>query len=236
MTERFSVLTSIYQGPFELLLALVERKKLHIHDIRLSEVAEDFIQYISQHTSIPLDEIGEFSVTAATLLLIKSRALLPNLEVTNEEIQSMTELEMRLKIYNLIARVRESLVYKFRMAQPRSSMRALIVPKGKPKDLTQEALSTALLTVSGRHKEVVGPSARVVKKISLEEVVKSLEARIRSGALMFSRVKGANRHEVVVNFLALLELLKHGILQATQETDGDIHIQHSGAATVPQYG
>jgi len=235
MTERFNVLTDIYQGPFELLLALVERKKLHIHDIRLAEVAEDFIEYINQHTSIPLDEIGEFTVTAATLLLIKSRALLPNLELTPDETHTMSELEMRLKIYNLIAQARERLIFRFRMAGARSSLRALIVPKGRPKDLTQDALVTALGSVSRRHKEVSEPSARVVKKISLEEVVGRLEARIRSGAMRFSHLKSADRHEVVMNFLALLELLKQGILHATQEMDGDIHIQHI-ATTTPHYG
>jgi segregation and condensation protein A len=235
MTERFNVLTDIYQGPFELLLTLVERKKLHIHDIRLSEVAEDFIEYIHQHTSFPLDEIGEFTVTAATLLLIKSRALLPNLDLTQEETHSMSELEMRLKIYDLISKTRERLVFRFRMTGARSSLRALIVPKGKPKDLTPDALVVALGTVSRRHKEVVEPTARVTKKISLEEVVGKLEARIRSGALRFSSLKSSDRHEVVMNFLALLELLKQGILHATQENDGDIHIQHT-ATTTPQYG
>lgn len=235
MTERFNVLTDIYQGPFELLLALVERKKLHIHDIRLADVAEDFIAYINEHTSIPLDEIGEFTVTAATLLLIKSRALLPNLELTPDETHTMSELEMRLKIYNVIALARERLIFKLRSIGARSSLRALIVPKGKPKDLTQDALVIALGTVSRRHKEVTEPSARVTKKISLEEVVGKLEARIRSGALRFSHLKSGDRHEVVMNFLALLELLKQGILHATQEADGDIHIQHT-ATTVPHYG
>src|SRR5690348_9963488 len=104
MESNFSVKTSAFEGPLDLLLDLVTKRKLFVNDVSLAQVTDDFIAYIDQHEEFPLGESAEFILVASTLMLIKSRSLLPTLELTQEEEESIHDLENRLQVY---ARVKE---------------------------------------------------------------------------------------------------------------------------------
>jgi chromatin segregation and condensation protein Rec8/ScpA/Scc1 (kleisin family) len=101
---KYSVKTPVFEGPLDLLLDLIEKRKLFVSDVSLSQVTDDFIAYIESHEEFPISESAEFIVVASTLMLLKSRSLLPSLELTEEEEGSIEDLERRLKIY---ARVKE---------------------------------------------------------------------------------------------------------------------------------
>src|SRR3989338_11573593 len=90
-----------FTGQLDLLLNLVEEKKLSVNEVSLSEVAEQYISYLKSLPDISKDELATFLVVASTLMLIKSRSLLPSLELSEEENVDISELESRLKIFKL---------------------------------------------------------------------------------------------------------------------------------------
>ena len=102
--ERFTIENEHYQGPLETLLDLIESRKLAVSLVSLSEVCDAYLAYVEKLPELPLSETSQFVLVASTLLLIKSRSLLP-VPVTDEEEQSIEELERRLKH---LAKVREA--------------------------------------------------------------------------------------------------------------------------------
>ena len=81
----YTVKTEIFEGPLDLLLTLVEKRKLFINDISLSQVADDYVLHIKQYSEFPVGEVANFVLVASVLVLIKSKSLLPKLDLTQEE-------------------------------------------------------------------------------------------------------------------------------------------------------
>ena len=101
----YKVKLSSFEGPFSLLLSLIEDRKLHINDISLSQVTEDYLSYVNTLESKDPREVSSFIFVAATLILIKSKSLLPNLTLTEEEEGDIKNLEERLRLYELYTRL-----------------------------------------------------------------------------------------------------------------------------------
>src|SRR3989344_3944693 len=98
---RYEVKLDQFSGPLDKLLELIEEKKLEVTTISLATVTDDFLNYLkamADHEKHP-SVLADFVVVAARLLLIKSKALLPSLELTQEEEMDIRDLESRLKIY-----------------------------------------------------------------------------------------------------------------------------------------
>lgn len=105
MDTVFSVKTPVFEGPLDLLLSLIEDRKLLISDVSLTKVADDFIGYIQNQVAFPVGTAANFILVSATLLLLKSRALLPVLSLTKDEEGDIKDLEFRLKLYQLFRNV-----------------------------------------------------------------------------------------------------------------------------------
>src|SRR5436309_252456 len=88
-----------FEGPLELLLELIEKDKLSINEISLARVADEFLSRVKVMPLINKEEVAEFLVIAAQLILIKTRSLLPGLQISEEEEISIEELERRLEEY-----------------------------------------------------------------------------------------------------------------------------------------
>ena len=99
MESSYNVKTHIFEGPLDTLLSLIEKRKLFINDISLAQVADDYISYVRSLTDFPLADSAHFVLIASTLVLIKSKSLLPNLSLTEEEQSNIDDLEDRLKHY-----------------------------------------------------------------------------------------------------------------------------------------
>jgi segregation and condensation protein A len=91
MPDQFKIKTQVFEGPLDLLLTLVEKKKLFINDIALSQVTDDFIAHIQNFDKLPMGDSAHFILIASTLLLIKSKSLLPALTLTEEEEEGIRE-------------------------------------------------------------------------------------------------------------------------------------------------
>ena len=91
-----------HQGPLEALLDLIESRKLSVSLVSLSEVCDSYLAYVEKLPELPIAETSQFILVASTLLLIKSRTLLPTVDLSTEESQSIEELERRLARYAAI--------------------------------------------------------------------------------------------------------------------------------------
>ena len=237
----FSIKTDSYEGPFEILLDLIEARKLLVNDLALASITEDFIQHVRAQETFPVEETTNFIQIAATLLLIKSKSLIPDLTLTEDETADIDDLKRRLEAYEKVREATRELSRIFgKSVMLPAGLRAPEPFFAPSRDLTEDALAEALARVLAA-REVVEelPEARVKPMISIEEVMDTLSKRVQSAlTLSFREFAGDKKEkvEVIVSFLALLELVKQGAVAADQqETHGDIRISHTAAHAVPRY-
>lgn len=235
--------TNVFEGPLDLLLDLIEKRKLLINDISLAAVTDEFLARIQSQQEMPIGDTAEFVALAATLLLIKSRSLLPLLEISDEEAQDIKELEYRLAVYQIIKNAARGLeragkgptLYE---GEP-PTFEPLFIPDPT---VTQSSLRAAVTSIIESFPQFAAlPSIAVKKIISLEEMIEKMAGRVSSAfQLSFKEFSGhgkgtAQKGEVIISFLALLELVKQGIIRATQDdTHGDITLENDSVST-PSY-
>ncbi|MBX4192125.1 segregation/condensation protein A [Candidatus Parcubacteria bacterium] len=234
-----NVKTSVYEGPLDLLLELIEKRKLLINDISLAQVTDEYIQSVNAMDELPIGETAEFVALAATLLLIKSRSLLPTLELSDDESRDIKELEYRLAVYQMIKDAARGLgaslnnppLYEGNTPEPDP----LFIPDSSA--TPQSLRSAAQVLINGFPSTLTLPKISVKKIISIEEMIDNLAQRVSSALSLSFRIftDKKEKAEVIVGFLAMLELVKQGILKAHQERDyGDIML-HSDAPSTPSY-
>jgi segregation and condensation protein A len=236
------VRTEGYEGPFELILDLIDKRKLSVNDLSLSQVTDEYIQYVRGQGKFPMEEAAQFIGVAATLLLIKSKSLIPDLELSEEEEGDMDDLKRRLMLYERVRDARQELsrIYGKQVMVP-AGERAPEPVFSPARDLTIERLEGALKeALAALEKEAAAlPEVRVRPLVTIEEMMDTLLDRVQKAMTLsfkeFSAGAG-ERIEVIVSFLALLELMKEGVVDALQhESFADIRITDKSAA-VPKYG
>ena len=238
----FHIKTDGFEGPFELVLDLIEARKLLVNELALARVTEDYIKHVRAQEVFPVEETANFIQIAATLLLIKSKSLIPDLELTDEESADVEDLKRRLAAYEKVREAARELSRLFGKNTMVSAGERRIEPLFAPStDLTTGGIAEALARVLAA-REVVEelPEARVKPLVTIEEMMDQLAKRVQKAiTLSFKEFAGSvkERTEVIVSFLALLELVKQGAVAAEQfGQHGDIRISHTASATVPRYG
>ena len=238
--QRFELATDTYAGPLETLLNLIEERKLSISEVNLSEVTDAYLAYVETLPQMPLGETAQFILVASTLLLIKSRTLLPMLSLSDEERESVEELEKRLARYALVRKAARGLRKDW-------GKNALMLPRLAParasffshaETTLPKIIAVAQRLVSILPKPEELARAAVAPVLALEDVIKSLHSRLSSAIRASFRelTKTREKHEVIVYFLATLELVRAGSLSATQEklfSDITLETENLGA---PRYG
>jgi segregation and condensation protein A len=224
MKDSFLVKTEVFQGPLDLLLSLIEKKKLMINELSLAKITDDYLNFVDQSEQLSLQKNAHFILIAATLVLIKSKSLLPTLDLTREEEDSIQELETRLKVYQRMKETEPWIIENFGTSPKYFKQDSKIdgVIFAPPKNLNLGLIKEAALGVIKSLPKVEKIPERTVKKvISLEESIVNLSNRIRQNINMsfkeFSRFDKEERVNVVVSFLAMLELVKQGAILASQE-------------------
>ncbi len=237
----FSFKSNVFEGPLELLIELVEKRKLLINDISLAEVTDEYIKQVSAMQEKSLPHTAQFVQLAATLLLIKSKSLLPILELTKEEEVLIDDLEDRLRqyqIYRDAGQYLTSIFAKTPLYTPRfiAPKDALFIPDEYCTiDALREAMDAVLHNLP---KKEIKPKVQVKQTISLEEMMSNLQKRIESQIkTKFSQLRAeAPEHKtVIVGFLAILELVKQGNVLVTQLgrfDDIEIELERGGT---PRY-
>ena len=213
-----------FEGPLDLLLSLIEEQKLDITQVALAHVTEQFLRYIRALEIVDPTTLSDYLSIAAKLLVIKSRAILPTLEVEPEEEDSAVDLETKLILYKQFKEVAKALK-NFDNKQEQSFTRTLVFSERvsffPDTTITTESLYKTILHIVNDLQELDNlPKAKIKEAISMQEKIDHLQILLSSQietklSSLISKAK--NKSEVVVTFLALLELIKQRILIVDQE-------------------
>ena len=226
----YHVVLSNYDGPLDLLLDLVKRAKIKIEDIFISNITEQYLKAMEGLDELDMDEAADFIEIAATLLEIKSRALLPRPEVIESpEDDPKTELINRIEEYRLFKeaaeKMREQEIINMHYRAPDDSVGQ---PRLVLKDMTTEGLVNALKKmfekISTRQKvfktrKIDLDPFTVAEKMDFITQAVTLREKVTFDEL-FDEDFTVN--EIVTTFLALLELLKNQVVTAEQSEIFDI--------------
>ena len=225
----YVVSLSQFEGPLDLLLHLISKAKVDIKDIFVSQITEQYLASLDGIDELDMDVASEFLTMAATLLEIKSRALLPRPPAPEEEGEETPEQA-------LIRRLEEYKLYKESAGQMKEFEKAAFqvfskLPEEYPlppqpielTGLTVDGLVRALERIIARQTQADDPG-RVFRaitrdKFTIEQCVFNLTSRLRKGPVLFTDMLSSHvtRDEIVSYFMAMLELLKMGRLHAQQE-------------------
>lgn len=238
--DSFTIETETYQGPLEALLNLVEDRKMSISDVSLAHVADAYLAYVEKLPHLPLAETSQFILVASTLLLIKSRSLLPNLTLTTEERESVEELERRLARYALYRKLAKQLRREWGRAPLYLARKAPLRPSvfSPAESSIQHVFAAAERILRTLPKPEELAQAAVAPVLALEDVIVNLKQRLTTAfrARFSELTKSHDKHDTIVYFLAMLELVRSGSASVTQEKlfeDITIEMEATG---VPRYG
>ncbi len=188
-----------------------------------------------------IKDTSDFLVIASTLLLIKSKSLLPSLSLTEEEQADIRDLELKLKIYKKIKELSVHVKANFGKAMLFFPNARKMEPVFSPDaSMTKENLANAVFEViKNLPRFEAKPKVKVTKVISLEEMITHLTERVKTSLKMsfkeFSGMGKADKVNVIVSFLAMLELVKQGLIDAEQRDKfGDINMETKSIGT-PSY-
>ena len=220
----FAIKQEKFEGPLAMLLALIEREKLAIAEISLAAVADDYLVYVRGLVSPDPEELAEFLVVAAHLMLIKSRSLLPSLTVPAEEEASLDDLEHRLALLQMMrdaSRALRGVEQKGLRIASREAYAGLAPVFYPPPSLGAATLADVFAAVVA-----LIPKPEKLAEEKLKRIV-SLEAKISHirGILQdmverrFSEIVAGAKEKVdiVVSFLALLELARQKFVDLRQD-------------------
>ncbi len=241
MPNEFKVKAGEFEGPLELLLDLVEKKKLHISQVSLAQVADDYVAHLKSDTKIPMGDMANFILVASTLMFIKSLSLLPTLSLSEEEKGDIADLERRLKLYEqmrqLSAGIKERFGATSAYTQQIAPAREVIFAPSRELSVAN-LLATAKSLIAALPKPESLPQVVVKKIISLEEAIADLTERVSQALKLkfsdYAATKG-DRVNIIVSFLGMLELVKQGVVDVRQELNfAEIELEPR-AAGVPRY-
>lgn len=242
MATAFAVKTDVFEGPLDLLLNLVEKRKLFINDVSLASVADEYVAHVKKFEDFPVAEAAQFIVVASTLVLIKSRSLLPGVKISEEEEGDIEDLERRLSEYQKMRNLSRHILDRFGVHKMhKASQRQVGAPMFSPdKNTTISRIVISMQEVlKNLPKKELIPKTIVQKVISLEEMTARLIERIKQSLTTsftdFANIGKAEKIEIVVGFLAMLELIKQGSIAVRQSGRFEEIIMESEEVEVPAY-
>jgi segregation and condensation protein A len=235
-TGKYIFQIPVYEGPLDLLLQLIEKSELDITAVSLAMVTDQYLQHIRQLENARADEISAFLVIAAKLIQIKSEALLPRPPVREVGEEDPAEnLARQLRIYKRFKEIANQLEQRdaqglhtyLRLAPPPKVEGRLDLSDLTLQDLLEAAESSFL---QEKEKQSLGTVISAPKVTIRQKIAYISERLSKSQHSSFKELleTGNSRLEVVVTFLALLELVKRYRVSARQEAlFGEIHIERS---------
>lgn len=211
-----------FEGPLDLLLSLIEAEELPITEVSLARVTEQYVTHLKTIEEKNPEELADFLLVAAKLLLIKSRVLLPSLDVgLDEEGMSLQDQLKLYKEYAEASKIIHKIILRHRFTYPRQKapiQQGIFMP---PQGLTSNKLASIFRDLLQLILPIAQlPKAAISRVISIKEKIEELRNLILSKAeVSFKSLLRASRGktEVIVSFLALLELIKQKIVSVTQE-------------------
>jgi segregation and condensation protein A len=228
----FNITSTQFSGPLDLLLRLIEERNLEITDISLSNVTNEYLEYIKQAESNS-NELADFLVIASTLILIKSKAILPTLELSKEETEEILDLKERLIVYKIF---KQKSLYISELSQQKRCLFShqpfidVEVIFSPPKNLTLEMFKNAFENILDLYQKekIILPTKKVRILVNLKDRINNLLSIFKGkDRCNFNEISGnkEDKINIVVTFLAILHLAKDGLITLDQENNfGEIGI------------
>lgn len=219
----YKIKTEKFEGPFDILLNLIEEKKLSVNEVSLSQICEEYLAHLKTLKDISRQEAAAFLAVGATLMLVKSRTLIPTLELTAEEEESIEELEIRLKMLRIFRAMARRVSERVFENTPLFSREAFVgfefgfLPPAKIDAAILYKLASKIIETFP--KPDLLPRRTLAKVITIEQKSRELVNRIQdrlSGSLE-KVISAKDKLELIVGFLALLELIKQGFFEIEQK-------------------
>lgn len=211
-----------FSGPLDLLLQLIEQEELDISQVSLAKVTDQYLAYLDEQQNLPTDELADFLTIATKLLVIKSKILLPQL--ADEEEDSAEQLEAQLKMYKEYLEASKKIEqmiagknFLFTRERVAVDFRPVFSP---PPELGATDLTNVFYEILKRVEYVTNLPQKIMERaVSLREMVDGIRSALtQASKLSFKKVikTAKSKHEVVVCFMALLELIKSGEAAVSQ--------------------
>ncbi|NLC87377.1 MAG: segregation/condensation protein A [Clostridiaceae bacterium] len=239
-TNKYAIKLENFEGPLDLLCHLIDKNKMDIYDIKLSEITDQYIFYINQMEKMNLEITSEFLIMASTLLYIKSKNLLPT-EVDDERELTEEELLQRIIEYKKYKEISKKLkeFYEVNAKRFLKLQETIELPKQKlEKEYQSEMIIEMYKQIVDNNKNRLNQNAKNIEKIAITEsysvaskVKEIFRELLRKPKFVFNKlykVSENNKQEVVTAFTGLLELSRRSKIITTQEElFGDIVVERA---------
>ncbi len=220
----YQVKTEQFEGPLDLLLDLIEKERVDITRVSLARITDQYLDYIGKKENISLHHLADFLTVAAKLILIKSHALLPLLKLEDDEEDDLQELERQLAALKVFKDHSEKFVQFFTQAKSSYGNKGIWGQEAffcPPEGIVVQDLRGAFLSSLHTIPRLEALEERIMSDvISLERRIMSIQRSVQERAeVAFSELTAhaKDRAEVVVSFLAILELVKQKIVIVKQK-------------------
>lgn len=237
-TRKYSIKINNFEGPLDLLCHLIDKNKMDIYDINISEITDQYIKYIEQMEKMNLEITSEFLVMSSTLLYLKSKHLLPKQQDDEEEITE-EELIRRIIEYKKYKEITKKLKENFLQYSKRfyKFPEEIELPKQKiEKDYDSTIIPKIYKELLQRNTEKINENASNIEKIAITEtytvgntVKEMYRALVKFKKFTFNKLfslKKHNRNEVVTAFSGLLEMSRRNkVITEQDELFGDIEVE-----------
>ena len=239
-TNKIQIKLENFEGPLDLLCHLIDKNKMNIYDINLNMLTEQYIEYINQMEKQKLEIGSEFLVMASTLLLIKSKGLLPTSDNNEEEEITEEELIRRIVEYKKYKEITTKLkelynIYADRLFKANSE--DIELPKQTlDKNYEKETIVDLYSNVLERYQNKINYDAKNIERIALRDtytvgskVKEIFRILIKKPKFVFNKMytlSKCNKVEIVTAFTGLLELSRRNKVETTQnKLFGDITVE-----------
>ena len=239
-TNKIQIKLENFEGPLDLLCHLIDKNKMNIYDINLNMLTEQYIEYINQMEKQKLEIGSEFLVMASTLLLIKSKGLLPTSDSNEEEEITEEELIRRIVEYKKYKEITTKLkelynIYADRLF--RANSENIELPKQTlDKNYEKETIVDLYSNVLERYQNKINYDAKNIERIALRDtytvgskVKEIFKILIKKPKFVFNKMytlSKCNKVEIVTAFTGLLELSRRNKVETTQnKLFGDITVE-----------
>ena len=228
-TNKYAIKIDNFEGPLDLLCHLIDKNKMDIYDIKINEIADQYIEYLNQMEEMNLDIASEFIMMASTLIYLKSKSLLPKQEEAEEE---LTEEELIQRIIEY--KKYKEIIRKLKVNYEENSkiflgnQEQIELPKKRiEKEYNKDLIPNLYKTLLEKNEEKINKNAENIEKIAITDnytvtskVKEMFKALIKNNKFVFNKLfslKEHNKQEVVTAFSGLLEMSKRDKVNTKQE-------------------
>ena len=228
-TKKYAIKIDNFEGPLDLLCHLIDKNKMNIYDINLSEITDQYLDYLNEQEKLNLEIASEFLVMASTLLFLKSKKLLPQQEEEEEEITE-EELIRRIIEYKKFKEISKVFKENYQEYSKRyfKGQEEIELPKQKiEKDYDNTIIPTLYAKLVERNNDKINQNAKNIEKIAITDnytvaskVKEMFKVLVKQKSFIFNKlfsIKKHNKQEVVTAFSGLLEMSKRDKVNTKQE-------------------